>query len=174
MGLRSWSAFGAGARVLLALGVAATSGAAGRTHAAELRGGGACATGTLPLTTIADGVGDADLREGKRIVTSSSEYVALFGHAPPPDLDFAREWVAFYGAGARPTGGYEASIVALTRRCDGGLRMVTRLVSPGSSCFVTQAMTSPHALARFPRPDGVDARALDVVALAEERDCSAP
>jgi hypothetical protein len=128
----------------------------------------------IAFEAVGDGVGDAERTETRRLVTSAADYRATFGHPPPASVDLAREWVVFYAAGARPTGGYEASVVSIARRCDGGLRVVTRLVSPGPACLVTQAITSPHALVRFARPADVDPRDVEFVAVAEERACTGP
>jgi hypothetical protein len=120
--------------------------------------------------TDPEGVGTAAEEETRVLIETAEEYEALFGHAPPADVDFAGgEVVVFYSAGTQPTGGYEASILSITQRGK-RLRITTQLVSPGEDCIVTQALTQPYALATFVMPAGIKR-----VRFAHEdvvRDCS--
>jgi hypothetical protein len=108
--------------------------------------------------------------ELRRVITSPGEYQALVGRPPPAGLDFQREWVVLYAAGTMPTGGYEARVTRIRR--SGGDRIVTvetTLVTPGPHCFVTQALTNPYVLVRFPR--GMTAQRVRFVHGTEVRDC---
>jgi hypothetical protein len=93
---------------------------------------------------------------GKLIITSGSSWEANMGTPAPAEVDFSKEWVAFYGGGLRNTGGYAADIVGLELTGDGGLLVSTRSISPGPDCIVTQAPTTPQMLVKFaipsPRP----------------------
>ncbi len=94
-------------------------------------------------------VGDAEIR---LLVRSNAAYRALFGSAAPA-VDFSRQWVAFYSAGRKPSGGYAASIDRVWTSASGRtLRVATRLVAPGPDCNVTLALTRPHAAVAFDRP----------------------
>lgn len=111
----------------------------------------------LALTELSADVGtDRRTEGGRAILTSAASWQSYFGTAAPAEIDFATEWVAFYGAGVRNTGGHQANLVALRSLPDGGLLLETEAVSPGSDCIVTQALTTPHAVATFsipsPRP----------------------
>ncbi|UQA61204.1 protease complex subunit PrcB family protein [Polyangium aurulentum] len=94
--------------------------------------------------------------ERKQVITSVEDYRSLVGGAPPPEVDFRRHWVVYYGAGVRPTGGYHARIAGIERSGSGRiLTITTQLVEPGPGCIVTQALTYPYVLARVPRQEGV-------------------
>ncbi len=100
---------------------------------------------------------DHDLRVsgGHAIVTSAESFEDYFGVPAPSDIDFEHEWVAFYGSGARSTGGFSAAITGISilpSWYGSGLLMETADKSPGSDCFVTMAITTPHMLVRFERP----------------------
>jgi hypothetical protein len=100
-----------------------------------------------------DDVGDRAAREVRVLIRTRQGYRDYFGHAPPATVDFPRENVIFYAAGVKPTGGYSAGLVSLTRSGH-DLLGVTRLVSPGAGCIVTQALTSPHVLVKFAAQPG--------------------
>lgn len=109
--------------------------------------------------------------ELRTLLTSARLYQAFVGSPPPEDLNFQREWVVLYAAGTLPTGGYEADISYIGRSADGRtLTIETRLVEPGATCFVTQALTNPYVLVRFPRLD--NARTVTFTHVSEVRECS--
>jgi hypothetical protein len=113
----------------------------------------------LRFSTFQADVGGAGVEPTRRIFTSAESYRRFFGMSPPWHVSFSREWVVFFSAGVRPTGGYRASIRAITRSASGlTLRIATQLESPGEGCFVTQAFTKPHVLAKFPIPSDVRPR----------------
>ena len=90
---------------------------------------------------------------GKAIITSAASWQAYFGTEAPASVDFDRQWVAFYGAGLRNTGGYAAEILGVHHLpAEGGLVLETRHTSPGFDCIVTQALTWPHAIVAFDVP----------------------
>jgi hypothetical protein len=109
--------------------------------------------GDVPFVEIEARAYGRPLGEMRRVITSDSMYRALVGSAPPEGLDFRREWVFFYAAGTMPTGGYEARVARINYSADGRLLTIeTRLITPGPHCFVTEALTNPYVLVRFPRP----------------------
>jgi hypothetical protein len=109
--------------------------------------------------------------ELRTLLTSARMYQAFVGGPPPEELDFQREWVILYAAGTQPTGGYVADISYIGRSTDGRtLSIETRLTEPGAHCFVTQALTNPYVLVRFPRPD--DARSVVFSHVTEVQDCA--
>jgi hypothetical protein len=94
--------------------------------------------------------------ELRQVITSVEEYLALVGNAPPPGIELRQHWVVYYGAGVRPTGGYDARIADIQRSENGRiLTITTQLVEPGSGCIVTQALTHPYVLVRVPRQEDV-------------------
>jgi len=100
----------------------------------------------LPVPTFA---GNAEVR---LLIRGEAVYRALFG-ASAPRVDFSRKWVAFYSAGVKPTGGFDASIDRVwTSNTGKTLRVATRLRTPGPGCTVTKAFTTPHAAVAFMRP----------------------
>ena len=102
-----------------------------------------------------------ELRERTRVFLSRELRAAREARAAAPDdLDWSREWVAFYSAGSKPTGGYRAVITRVTVSETGKtLKLVTSLRSPGADCFTTQAFTTPHTLVRFHKPASEPSRA---------------
>jgi len=111
------------------------------------------AASTIAFQEFSDDVGDRASTENRTLIRTSRGYQSFFGHAPPATVDFSREWVIFYAAGAKPTGGFDASVLALLR-LDRTLIAITQLVSPGASCPVTQAFTNPHVLVKFAAQPG--------------------
>jgi hypothetical protein len=108
---------------------------------------------TIAFQTFSDDVGDRAATENRTLIRTARGYQSFFGHAPPASVDFSREWVIFYAAGTKPTGGYDASVLAVLRS-GGTLIAITELASPGAGCAVTLAQTSPHVLVKFPAQPG--------------------
>jgi hypothetical protein len=108
----------------------------------------------LALTPIVAEIAPDRLEEGGTVVITSAEsWQDYFGTAAPAAVDFDRQWVAFYGAGLRNTGGFSAEILAIhALPGSGGLVLETHHTSPGADCIVTQALTWPHALVAFDAP----------------------
>src|SRR6185295_17676097 len=61
---------------------------------------------TIAFQAFTDDVGAPASKESRTLIRSARGYQSLFGHAPPAAVDFSREWVMFYAAGTKPTGGY--------------------------------------------------------------------
>jgi hypothetical protein len=122
---------------------------------ADLSGIGKADHNSLAFTEIQANIDhDVLVRGGRAIVTSADSFEEYFGTAAPTDVDFSKEWVAFYGVGTRNTGGFGASITSLTLLPEwyGGMIMETKSTSPGSDCMVTMAITWPHTLVKFEAP----------------------
>jgi hypothetical protein len=97
---------------------------------------------------------DRKTRGGRAIVTSADSFEAYFGTQAPDSVDFDHEWVAFYGLGTRNTGGFSATISGISNLPYwGGMVLETQDNSPGSDCFVTQAITWPYTLVKFEAPE---------------------
>ncbi len=110
---------------------------------------------TVPFRELDDaqGLGDRGEVETRVVLTSRAAYASYFGHAAPAGLDFSREWVFFYSAGIRSTGGYEATVASISLSRSGKtLYVATHLRSPGAGCAVTFALSKPHAIVAFRRP----------------------
>jgi len=118
----------------------------------------------VPFDEFTDDVGTQATNESRTLIKTSRGYNDFFGHAPPAGVDFSKQWVIFYSAGTRPTGGFDANIVSLFVN-GSDLVAVTELVSPGSECAVTDALTSPHVLIKFAAQAGtsIDFRKQDRV-----------
>lgn len=74
------------------------------------------------------------------------------GREPPQALDVGREMAVAIFLGERNTGGYGAEIVG-ARVLEGPLVIVYRESSPAPGAMVTQALTSPWAVAILPRSE---------------------
>ncbi len=114
------------------------------------------AAATIAFQTFRDDVGAQAAKESRTLIRSARGYESFFGHAPPAAVDFSREWVMFYAAGTKPTGGYEASFLSVLR-AGRSLIAITRLTSPGAGCATTDALTTPYALIKFAAQDGASA-----------------
>lgn len=104
----------------------------------------------IPFVIFNDDVGVTGQAETRKIIKTNSAYRSYFGHDAPSEVNFARDWVIFYSAGSKPTGGYSASITKIIRSVSGlTLKVTTSLNKPGPGCMVTQAITKPYVLAKF-------------------------
>ena len=112
---------------------------------------------TISFTPFSDDVGAQGGTESRALIRSASGYQSFFGHAAPAAVDFSREWVMFYAAGTKPTGGYQASFLAVLR-AGPSLIAITQLMSPAAGCGTTQALTTPYALIKFPAQTGTSAQ----------------
>ncbi len=110
-----------------------------------------------PLFTVPH----SGIEESRRLVIrEEDEWNALWGDvminlAPKPEapaVDFDRFMVIVAAMGTRSTGGYTISIVEV-RAMEVQLLAVVREVSPGSGCFVTDALSAPVTAVRVPRSD---------------------
>lgn len=155
----------------------------------------ACASdvpeGELPFEGEADGLAKADAvtidvtelefadidsarlhRGGTFIITSKTAWKRVMGTQAPKEIDFSKEWVAFFGTGIKNTGGYGAQITSVSLYAGvGALVLETKATSPGDDCIVTQAFTNPHHVVKFAIPAPRPAFALAASA-SEVRRCS--
>jgi hypothetical protein len=115
-------------------------------------GGGDAGFVSVPFTVFSDDVGDKASVERRVLFKTRDAYAGFFGHGPPAAVDFAKDWVIFYAAGRKTSGGFAASVTVLGTRKIGNeklLQAVTRLESPGAGCPVTDALTTPNVLIKF-------------------------
>jgi len=163
IGVRKRS-FDIGIAIVLGLALAATLGAAGCTPQdleeffGEVKDSRAQPPGTaVGFQAFSDDTSAISAKETRALIRTSQGYVSLFGHAPPADVDFGKDWVIFYSAGTKPTGGFDVSIASLTR-AGSELVAVTSLVSPGRSCIEPQIVTTPNVLIKFASQTGASAQ----------------
>lgn len=117
------------------------------------------------------GIGHAGQRETRVVITRGATYKRLFGHAAPKDIDFDKDAVAFYSAGVKNTGGYDAAILSIVRSGH-KLGITTQLVSPGADCAVTEALTKPYVLVKLEKPRRIER--VRYTRQDETRDCGQP
>lgn len=148
--------------LLVVLGTAASL-AAGCDHADLIerlgdvriwggQGAGEPASTKIPFVVFRDDVGARAAAERRVLFKTKDAYQGFFGHAPPASVRFPDEWVIFYAAGTKPSGGFGASVQDLSIVPVGQEKLlvaVTRLESPGNGCVVTDAITTPHVLVKF-------------------------
>lgn len=111
----------------------------------------------VPVEELATSYYAQRATEGIVVARSGAELEALWQLAgrfgDPPEIDFRQEMVIGYFMGARATGGYMVGITGAST--DGrSLAVDVIKVSPGATCLVTQALTSPAALVRTMRMAG--------------------
>ena len=145
---------------MVGLSLAATWGAAGCTPQdleqffGDVKDAPVQPPGTaVPFEVFNDDVSAISAKETRALIRTSQGYVSFFGHAAPAGVDFSTDWVIFYSAGTRPTGGFAASIASLTR-AGSELVTVTSLVSPGPNCIEPQIVTTPNVLIKFAAQTG--------------------
>lgn len=108
---------------------------------------------TLSATPFSDSIGAKGQTEVRKLFKTAAAYKTYFGHSAPASVNFSKHWVVFYSAGNKNSGGYEASVHKIKmNHTTGKLSITTRLVSPGPTCLVTEALTRPTVLARFNKP----------------------
>jgi len=120
-------------------------------------GAAPAAAATLSFQSFQDDIGARGTTENRALIRSANGYQRFFGHAPPADVDFSREWVMFYAAGTKATGGFQAGFLALLRS-GRTLIAVTQLTSPGVGCATDQATSRPYALIKFALQSGTSAQ----------------
>jgi len=145
---------------MLGLSLLATLGAAGCTPQdleeffGDVKDAPTQPAGTaVPFQVFDDDTSAVSAKETRALIRTAQGYVSVFGHAPPAGVDFSTDWVIFYAAGTKPTGGYDVSIASLTR-AGSDLIAVTSLVSPGPSCIEPQIVTTPNVLIKFAAQTG--------------------
>jgi hypothetical protein len=74
--------------------------------------------------------------------------VGLVG--PAPSVDFSRKLVIVAAMGMQRSGGYSIEIEDVSITGDDAVISVVE-VSPGSGCYVTEALTAPLAVVAVPR-----------------------
>lgn len=106
----------------------------------------------MVLPSGVDPEGVIGTEEIRKVFTSQTGFRTFFG-AELRGVDFSKQYVIFYSAGTRPSGGYEAQVLRV-RLEDGGnvMRVVTRLRTPGEGCIVTRNLTKPYALVSVNKP----------------------
>ncbi|MBP9086415.1 MAG: protease complex subunit PrcB family protein [Kofleriaceae bacterium] len=108
---------------------------------------------TLALTEL-----DVDAptdRFGERVgvIKSKTRWRQVFGTEAPSSVNFSRQWVAYYTAGAQRSGGFTASVTKIRVSPSGKtLTVVTNLKKPGAGCIVTANITFPYAVVAFKKP----------------------
>jgi hypothetical protein len=114
---------------------------------------------TVEFTTIASGAYAASDAKKAVVATSDAEYQRLWTEligtnetAPPADL--AAGTVIFLLAGSRPTGGYTVVVESVSVDGDGVAVVLAPVNAPRPRGMVTQALTSPYAVA-FVRDRGI-------------------
>ena len=110
----------------------------------------------LPLTPLLDvePAQSALIQEARRTITTPAAFQRAVGRPAPASLDFNKEWVVFYTAGRKSTGGFEASIDQVRLAATGrSLQIATSLTTAGAGCNVTFAESTPYSLVTFPKPN---------------------
>jgi hypothetical protein len=104
----------------------------------------------LAFTSFEDDEIEPAAKPESLVFTTASAYRRHFGHRAP-DVDFPREWVAYYSAGLQTSDGHVAAIRGLTVQ-SGHLSVATSLESPGAACESHALPEVPHVLVKFKAP----------------------
>ncbi len=87
---------------------------------------------------------DGQAKQTTKVFTSPESFE---GKEAPAEVDWNEEWVVYYAAGTRGTGGYEANVLKVSLSASAKTITVSNeTVTPGLSCVVTEAFTSPATL----------------------------
>lgn len=113
----------------------------------------------VAFSVVAQGAdsGMIDDRKNFRIKDAeelSALWAMVYGTDGPelPAVDFAKEEVLAVFAGTRPSGGYSVAVESVTEE-PGRRAVAIAFSSPGASCIVTQAITSPFVMVRVAKSD---------------------
>ncbi len=109
------------------------------------------------VTTVARGSMSAITESREAVVRSSAEWTALWKEhgstGPAPAVNFSTELVAAVFLGSRPTGGFSVEVVGA--RIEGDALIVEYVEQrPGRSDIVSQVLTSPFHIVKFPAHKG--------------------
>lgn len=87
------------------------------------------------------------------VIKTKAAWKGAFGIDPPSSINFQKQWVAYYTAGERNSGGFQANI-SHVRLSDAGtvLKIATRLDRPGNGCTVVPVLSTPYAIVKFDKP----------------------
>jgi hypothetical protein len=108
------------------------------------------ATYSLPTRPLELQVGRWAAAPAQRVFESREEFEGYFEQRAL-GVDFNREWVVLYAAGAKLTTGYVASIDEILRtENEQSLKINTSLAHPGRSCPVQARRSMPYAIAVIP------------------------
>ncbi len=109
----------------------------------------------VPFTRLApfpvSGLSASALSPGQQVIRDADTWAAVWTSltsqttpAPPlPSVDFTTSVVLFTTMGRQPSSGYRTSISAVTSGAVEQLLVSVDQTTPGASCVVTPAMTSP-------------------------------
>ncbi len=81
----------------------------------------------------------------------SRAHSTVIPQPPAPSIDFSQNIVVAAAMGSRPTGGYTIQFEEVYQAND-DVYIAVNERSPGANCILTQALTSPVAAIRVPRP----------------------
>ena len=104
--------------------------------------------------------GGYDFTERKNLVLQNEDDFASFWRVlhssmtlPParPTVDFSENVVVVVMQGTKPTGGYSIEVKDVTAN-EGSLRVNVEATSPGTTCVVSLATTSPYQIGELTRP----------------------
>jgi hypothetical protein len=104
----------------------------------------------IAFTSFDDDEIDPAVKPESIVFTTQTAYRKHFGHRAP-DVDFPREWVAYYSAGLQTSDGHVAAIRGL-RVSGNRLEVTTSLESPGAACEIHALPEVPHVLVKFKAP----------------------
>ena len=96
---------------------------------------------------------DRAAKEHGRVFRSAKSFERYFNFDAPAEIDFDRQWIALYAAGAQPTAGYEVAIERIQMtKSSGALRVFSRVLAPHVDCQVDAVESYPYAMVVFDAP----------------------
>ena len=108
---------------------------------------------TLALTKLDVAAPTEIVAERVGVIKTKTRWREVFGTTAPASVNFSRQWVAYYTAGAQSSGGFSASVTKIRVSPSGKtVTIVTNLDAPGAGCFVTLSITHPYAVVAFKKP----------------------
>ncbi|MBP9086416.1 MAG: protease complex subunit PrcB family protein [Kofleriaceae bacterium] len=110
---------------------------------------------TLPASKLIVAAPINSTTERVGLIKTKTHWRQVFGTEAPASVDFSRQWVAFYTAGAQNTAGFSASVTKIQVTPSGEtLTIVTNLERPNFDCEVAQTIkvTLPYAVIAFKKP----------------------
>lgn len=116
---------------------------------------GQSVTGDLSFETINKGIYSGHNQKNNYVIVGNKDFEDLWNKVyyktiskpPLPQIDFSKYMVLAVFEGVKNTGGYDIQIFKINQNA-GYLDILVKEISPGPSCFTTQAFTSPFHIVK--------------------------
>lgn len=106
----------------------------------------------IEFSNVAKGFYGTREEKGNLVIHSEAELTSNIDTAGLLGIDFSKEMAIAVFSGTKPTGGYSVEITKVVET-DTEIVVTAVETSPGESCVVTQALTSPYSIVKIQKID---------------------